>query len=850
MELAFASVHQLCVPLLDRLERLPAPQRRALEIVFGATAGTAPDRFLVGLAVLSLLSGAAEERPLLCVVDDAQWLDRASAQTLVFVARRLFAERVGLVFAAREPGEGLPQLPQLEVRGLENDDACALLSSAVPFILDERIRDRIITETGGNPLALLELPQGLTATQLAGEFAVLRAQSLPGRIEESLVQRLTPLSDHTRRLLLLAAAEPVGDTLLLWRAAERLGIGPAAAYGAEAKGLLAISDRVVFPHPLVRSTVYRSASPEERRAAHLALAEVTDREADADRRAWHLATAAAGPDEHVALELERSAGRAEARCGLAAAALFLQRSAALSVDPARRAGRALAAADASLSAGAYGQALDLLAVAEAGPLDELQLVRLELLQANAARAQSRRSDASALLLRAAKTLEALDPKLAREAYLDAWAAALFAGPATGAGSPYDVSREVRRGPPAKEPARPVDLLLNGLALLLTEGCAAATPVLQQAATGFAGDGAAVDEVLRWGWVATVAAVVVWDYETCVGVATRSVQLARDAGALTVLVVALNSLAQAVTMAGELGAAAKLISEADAVTEATGVQVAAHGALYLGALRGCEPQISDLIDATVRDTGGQGTAVQYAHLARAVVLNARGRYWEAVAPSKEASDEMPELVVAGWALSELVEAAARSGEVELANSALERLAERNHVVATDWGLGIEARSRALLTEGPAAEGLYREAIERLGRTLLRPELARAHLLYGEWLRRSNRRVDARVQLRAAHDQFTSIGMTAFAERARGELLATGERVRKRAFGTRRELTAQEWQIACMARDRLSNSEIGSRLFLSQRTVEWHLGNVFTKVGVRSRRELANALPRSGSQSVPA
>ena len=377
MELAFASLHQLCGPLLDRLERLPAPQRQAMEIVFGLSAGGAPDRFLVGLAVLSLFSEVAEQRPLLCVVDDAQWLDQASALTLAFVARRLLAEPVGLVFAAREPGEELRHVPELEVHGVRNGDARALLSSAVRFKLDERVRDRIIAETRGNPLALLELPRGLTATQLAGGFGLLGAQALTGRIEESFVRRLEALSDDARRLLLVAAAEPVGDPLLLWRAAERLGIRPAAAEAAEADGLLAIGERVTFRHPLVRSAVYRSAAVEDRRAVHLALAEATDREADPDRRAWHLAAAAAGPDEQVALELERSAGRAQARGGLAAAAAFLQRAVALTQDPAKRADRALAAAQASLQAGAFDAALGLVATAEAGPLDEFQRARVD-----------------------------------------------------------------------------------------------------------------------------------------------------------------------------------------------------------------------------------------------------------------------------------------------------------------------------------------------------------------------------------------------------------------------------------------------------------------------------------------
>jgi DNA-binding CsgD family transcriptional regulator len=851
MELAYASLQQLCAPLLERLERLPAPQRQALEIVFGLSAGAAPDRFLVGLGVLSLLSEVAEERPLLCVVDDAHWLDQASAMTLAFVARRLLAEPVGIVFAAREPGEELRHVPELEVQGVRDGDARALLSSAVRFVLDERVRDRIIAETRGNPLALLELPRGWTATQLAGGFGMLETHALSGRIEESFVRRLEALPQDSRSLLLVAAAEPLGDPLLLLRACERLGIA-ASAVEAATDELLALGERVTFRHPLVRSAVYRSAAAQERRAVHLALAQATDRDVDPDRRAWHLASAAAGPDEQVALELERSAGRAQARGGLAAAASFLQRAVALTGDSARRADRALAGAEASVQAGMFDVAGRLLATAEVGPVDELQRARLDLLRAEAAYSESRGSEAPALLLRAAKSLDALDPGLARDTYLDAWSAALFAGRLATNGSLHHVSREALARPRPAGPQRPSDLLLHGFSLAFTDGRRAAAPVLERAARGFAGDDAALDEVLRWGWLATAAAVMAWDYETCVAVGTRAVVLAREAGALTVLAVSANVLAQAMALGGDSGSAASLIAEADSVTEATGSQVAPYGALVLGGLQGREAEAAPLIDATIQDATawGQGTAVQYAHWARSILLNGLGRYHEALTAAQDASDDTPELFVSVWALSELVEAAVRTEDAARARGALERLAEATRAAETDWGLGIAARARALLSGDETAERLYREAIERLGRTRLRPELARAHLLYGEWLRRRNRRVDARAQLRAAHDQLASIGMEAFAERARNELLATGEKVRKRAVETREDLTAQERQIAHLAREGLSNPEIGARLFLSPRTVEWHLRKVFAKLGVRSRRELANALPSSASDPLPA
>jgi DNA-binding CsgD family transcriptional regulator len=850
MELAFASLQQLCAPMLDRRGRLPGPQRQALEIVFGLSAGAAPDRFLVGLAVLSLLSEAAEERPVLCVVDDAQWLDHASALTLAFVARRLLAERIAIVFAAREPGEELQHMPELEVGGLRDSDARALLDSAVQVVLDERVRDRIIAETRGNPLALLELPRGLSAPELAGGFGVLGGHAVPGRIEESYVRRLEALPEDVRLFLLVAAAEPIGDPLLLLSASERLGIEGSAAEAATS-GLLALEERVTFRHPLVRSAVYRSAGTPERRAAHLALAEATDRSADPDRRAWHLAAAAAGPDEKVALELERSAGRAQARGGLAAAAAFLQRAVALTADPTRRADRALAAAEASLGAGRFDVARGLLATAEVGSLDELQRARLDLLRAEAAYSESRGSDAPALLLRAAKTLEPLDPQLARETYLDAWSSALFAGRLASTVGMREVSREARaaRSPPGR--SRPSDLLLDGLATAFTHGRSPAAPVLAQAATAFAGDDVSIEEVLRWGWLATAAAVMVWDYETCLAVATRGVQLAREAGALTVLAVSVNVKAQAVVLGGDFERAAVLVAEADSVTEATGARVAPYGALVLAGVQGREAEASGVIDATIEEctAGGQGTAVQYARWARSVLLNGLGRYEEAMAAAQDASDDTPELFVSVWAAIELLEAATRSDNPELAHAAHERIAAATAVAPTDWALGIRARSRALLSEGEAAERLFREGVERLGRTRLRPELARAHLLYGEWLRRANRRVDARVQLRAAYDQLTSIGMEAFAERAGRELQATGETVRKRRAETRDDLTAQERQIAQLACDGLSNPEIGARLFLSPRTVEWHLRKVFAKLGIHSRRELANVLASADSELIP-
>jgi DNA-binding CsgD family transcriptional regulator len=844
MELAYAGLHQLCGPLLERLENLPGPQRQAMEIVFGLSTGGAPDRFLIGVAALNLFAQAAEHHPLLCVVDDAQWLDRTSALTLAFVARRLLAEPVGIVFAAREPGEELRHMPDLEVHGLRDGDARALLSSAVRFKLDERVRDRIIAETRGNPLALLELPRGRTATQLAGGFGLLTAQALPGRIEETFVRRLEALDDDVRRLLLVAAAEPVGDRQLLWRAAERLGIGPEAADAAAAAGLLVIGERVMFRHPLVRSAVYGSAATEDRQAVHLALAEATDQEADPDRRAWHLGTAAAGPSEPVAAALEQSASRAQARGGLAAAAAFLHRSVVLSGDPKQRMRRALAAAQTSLHAGNYEGALELLALTEASTPDELQIAHVELLRGQIAFASSMGTTAPPLLLKAAKRLERLAPELARETYLDAFGAAFFAGRLASAGSLAEVSRAALSAPRSTRQVRPSDLLLDGLTTLVVEGRAAAAPLLRRVIDTFANEASPVQENFRWGWLTTTPPNVLWDMDGWHAISARNVKEARDAGALARLPIDLADWAIFVASCGDFGAAAAVIAEAEAITRATGTQMAPYAQMLLAALRG-QTDALPLIEATIRDagTGGQGLSVQWAEWNSAILFNGLGRYDEALASAQRAAEETLQLQFTPWALTELIEAAVHTGKSDLAADALERVVAATAPSATDWGWGIQARCQALLSKGESAQRLYRDAIERLARTRRRPDLARAHLLYGEWLRREKRRVDGREQLRIAHGMLVAIGMEAFAERARHELQATGENVRKRTVDTRDDLTAQERQIARLARDGLSNPEIGARLFLSPRTVEWHLRNVFAKLGIHSRRDLPDALASS-------
>jgi len=850
MELAFAGLHQLCAPMLDHAESLPAPQRAALRTAFGLSAGPVPDRFLVGLAVLGLLSEAAGERPLICVVDDEQWLDHASAQALGFAARRLAADPVGLVFAARVPGEDMAGLPELVVEGLAEGDAAALLASVLPGPLDARVRERIIADTHGNPLALLELPRGLTPAQLAGGFGLSGADPLDGRIEESFGRQLETLPRQTQRLVQLAAADPSGDSLLVWRAAGRLGIGAEAAVPAMAAGLAEFGARVRFRHPLVRSAAYRSASVHERQEMHGALAEVTDSAADPDRRAWHRAQAAPGPDEDVAAELERSAGRAQARGGLAAAAAFLERAALLTPEPERRAQRLLAAARAKREAGALDAALGLLAAVEAGPPDELRAAEAEYLRGQIADDQRRSSDAARLLLSAARHLAPLNAAQARETYLEALTAAMHVGEEFIPGGARAAAEAARTAPPAPDPPRPVDVVLDAFTVLMTEGYAAAGPAHRHAhrllrAQDPGPRQAPPRRVQSGGRAGMTIAMERCDWESLHALTAGQAQVARDMGALVQWRSATMGLVAAEIMRGEFGAAARLVEEERLIAEAAGTPPTATSALLLAAWRGREQEASGLIEATVREGTArhQGYIVDFARSLAAVLYNGLRRYDAARDAARQAWQRRP-AALGPFAVPELAEAASRTGDEPLARAALEWLSERTGATPTDWALGIEARVRALLSGGADADRSYRESIGHLARTSGRAQLARSHLLYGEWLRRQNRRLDARVQLRTAHDMLSGMGAEAFAERARRELLATGETVRKRTVETVSELTAQEAHIARLADEGRTNLEIGAQLYLSTRTVEWHLRKVFTKLGISSRRELRWALANLG------
>jgi DNA-binding CsgD family transcriptional regulator len=805
-------------------------------------AGTPPDPFLVGLAVLNLLSDASERQALLCVVDDTQWLDRASAQVLGFVARRLLAESVGLIFGTRQPiGPELGGLPDLEVTGLADADARVLLHSVTHTRLDQRIIDRIVAESHGNPLALIELPRGLSMTQMAGGLGLLNADTLPGRIEESFLSRIRELPEPTRKLLLVAAAEPVGDPGLVRAAAGRLGLPMEIVVD----GLLTITERVTFRHPLVRSAVYRAADPADRRAVHLALAEVTDAQDGPEQRAWHRAAAAAGPDETVAVGLEQSAERAQARGGLAAAAAFLQRAVALTSDPSRRADRALAAAEASLRAGEFDDARRLVRTLQHA-LDDRRRGRAGLLEGQLATAAGAGKAAIPILLEAADRLARADPQLAREALLHAWGTAVISADRD---SLVNVAKAVH-GVPAAEPRRAVDLLLDGGALLVTKGWGEASGTLREAAE-LIGD-MPVPDVVRWGWMASFAPAGLWDVEAMRTVFDRYVRLLRDAGALQTLPYNLAAFGYTLVWAGDFEAAAAILAEGDLVAAATGNPVPAYTALRLLAAQGRERETTELIAAALKAAaaGGLGSAVPAANWAGALLYNGLGRYPEAMRSAVAAAATNWEPFGCAWVLPELVEAATRTGDIAVARQALAEFVETTAPFDSDFPAGLEARTRALLAVDDDAEALYREAIDRLGRTRMRPDLARAHLLYGEWLRRRRQRVDAREQLRTAYEMFLSIGMEAFTERARHELVATGESVARRTTetGSGTDLTAQERQIALLVRDGLSNPEVAARLFLSPRTVEWHLRSIFTKFSISSRRQLRDVLPSGGADSI--
>ncbi|WP_329000400.1 AAA family ATPase [Kribbella sp. NBC_00709] len=849
MELPFAGLHQLCLPLLDRSDRLPGPQRAALEVAFGLSAGGPPDRFLIGAAALSLLSAASDRQPLLCVIDDAQWLDQASVQTLTFVGRRLFADRIGLVFSLREPviGPEWSGFRELPVVGLADEYAGALLDAVVPGRLDEHVRDRIVAETRGNPLALMELPRGMTAAQLAGGFERPDARPLASQIEQNFARRVQTLPPDTQRLLLTAAAEPVGDVPLLVRALTLLEVPMSTASPAEAAGLIDIAARVRFRHPLVRSATYRAADPAERRMVHQALAEAIDPDVDPDRRAWHRAQGADGPDEDVATDLVSSADRAQRRGGMAAAAAFLQRATELTPDADTRAARALAAAGATLQAGAFENALRLLVTAGDGRGDDLHHARVDLLRAQIAFASGHGLESGPMLLSVARRLEPLDLELARDTYLHALVAAQYAGRFGATSGPDGISAltgasQAARAAPTTVRHRKHDVLLDSVAVLFSDGYPAVVPLAREAVRLYSSpDGTSDQDDLRWLFHAELMAVDLWDDEGWDALAVRHLGIARGLGDLNELLLALHHRVHLDLFSGELASAAALLAEAKNIKDATGTDLAPYGEMGLAAWRGREGAATLLIAAGIEDatTRGEGGGLTTCHVANSILFNGLAKYDEALASARLATAYPAEYGVANWALPELVEAAVRSGHPEQAAERFELFEQIASSAGTDWGMGLLATARGLLAHGRAAESAYQEAIERLSRTRMRMHLARAQLVYGEWLRREGRRQDARGQLRAAYKLFTEAGAGAFAERAGRELAATGEVLDERRAdhsSGRESLTAQEAHIAELAGAGLTNAEIGAQMFLSQHTVEWHLRKVFAKLGIASRKQL--------------
>jgi DNA-binding CsgD family transcriptional regulator len=837
-ELAFGGLHRLCGTMLDVLDRLPGPQCAALEIAFGMRAGTGPDRFLVGLAVLGLLAESAADHPLICVIDEAHWLDQASRQALGFAARRLTTEPLLVLFAAPEPITELEDLPAMTLGGLRDAEARDLLVSVLRCPIDDRVRDQIIAEAKGIPGALLGLLHEVSPAQLAGGLGL--PDVLPRRTSGPLFAELSELPPETRQLLVLAAADPTGDPALMWRAAAQLGIASEAAVPAAEAGLIAFDSRIVFRDHAVRSTAYRAARLRQRQSAHRALAQATDPRSDPDRRAWHRAKALIEPDEDVAAELERTAGRAQARGGLAAAAALLERAATATPDPARRAERSLTAASAMLTAGEPCAAAKLLDPTETDTLDEHRQARADLVRARLAFTVNRGADASQLLLDAARQLSRFDGAQSRTAYLDAIRAALSAGNRAAPGATVaDVARAAREGLPGTDGPEPPDALLAGLAASFNGELAVGASLLRRAISGFGGEMSSAAELSLLP-LACAGALQLWDDRAGDALASRYVRLARAEGALSDLPSALNALSFMRLLAGDLTAADSLATEAQTIAEATGIRAAPYAALGLAALRGHEHPALALINSGEQDAAlrGEGLGMAAAKWAAALLHNGLGQYARALTAAEGAIEHAGPPVVAGWPMAELVEAAVRSGQPGRSEGAMRTLSRLATAAGTDWALGVQARSLALLSD---REDLYQAAIDYLGRSCARVDLARAHLLYGEWLRRENRRAAARDQLHRAKGMLGPMGIAGFAERARRELLATGVIVRRRAAGTDRDLTPQEMQIAMFARDGRTNREIGAELFLSARTVEWHLHNVCAKLGIASRRQLRDALP---------
>ncbi|MFI2477642.1 AAA family ATPase [Nocardia xishanensis] len=813
-ELPFAALHQLCVPVLGRVDEMPEP----LRVAFGQATG-APEMFRIGLAVLELVSGAARDRPVLCVIDDAHWLDDSSTKALMFLARRIASEPVAMIFAARQ---GLDELPGMELMGLTDDEARGLLRST----LDPRVRDRILAEARGNPLALLELPR-------TDGFALPQTSSVSNRVERGFQARLAALPAKAQLLLTLASAEPTGDPAVLWAAADELRIDVDVSSAAEVSGLIEFGTRVRFCHPLARSAVYRAADSAKLHTVHRALAEVTDPVADADRRAWHRAHAGTGPNEAVAAELEASASRAKARCGVAAAAAFLERAAALSLDPAKRTGRTLAAVRATLEAGAVEAASDLLNTLDTGGLDDEALARVDLLRGQIAFGRHGDGDGPRFMLDAGQRLAALDSARSRDCYLDALEMALAVGRASGV-----MDRVIRAAGSAPQAAAPPDIL-DALLTLTTDGHQAAAPLLRSVVSD-------VGVFAARPALATMVAAELWDIDAHNVITEWIMKTGRGSGSPIMLRLGLAQVASGAVHTGDFATAMAAIAEEEAIADAVGAPPMMYPRLHLAAIRGRRQEARELFAAAAAaaDARGAGQLIANIHWARSVLGNGLADYPAALASAQHAAAG-GDLFLAGIALPELIEAAVRCGRSTEAEAALTALTERTRPSGTVWAAGVTACARALVN---GDEPAYLEAIDIFEGTRLAPYLARTELLYGEWLRRQNRKLDARRRLRSAHYRLSELGMEAFARRAADELRATGAQAVSRSTRIHDELTMQEMHIARLVATGATTKEVADRLFLSPRTIDAHLRNIFRKLGITSRRQLRE-VPDLKPQEMP-
>ncbi|GAB2607882.1 helix-turn-helix transcriptional regulator [Paractinoplanes abujensis] len=812
MCLGYAALHRLLRPWLPRLDALPAPQAGALRTAFGHTAGGPADRYLVGMATLTLLAGVSTPEPLICVIDDAQWLDRETADALTFVARRLHAEALGLLFATRPDGLArLGGLPVTTLTGLPRADARSLLTARVAGHLDDTVADHLAAGTGGNPLALIELARTLTPGQLAGLVPLPAPLPVGDLLETHFLGQISPLPAPARLLLLLVSVASPGDPALLWRAAVQLGIAAHEADVALSAGLL--TPALDFRHPLIRSAVHRGADPSDRRRVHAALAAVHDPVRDPDRHAWHRAQATIGLDEDVAALLEKASERG----GHAVRAAFLARAADLSPGPRAQASRLVAAARAHLVLGdpvAAGQMLDR---AEPGLDRPVPRALARQARATAEMYAGRYDAAPRILLEAAASITAEDAPLARRMMFEALQAMLVTSDQA---TMLELARTVLAAP------APADPFLIGFATRITGDYRTAVPLLRDALAAVD-----TDDGLPLAVISILAADDLWDEEAGRRAWSRLEAYDRDNGALGSLRTTLAVGVAWELRAGRFDAAEALQDELTGLSRVVGQP-----------MRG-EPQRIELLAWQGRETEARALAAAATGLgflvrnSLAVLEISLGDYPAALA-CVQPSLEWDKPGAATRSLPEIVEAGVRSGDHETAKTALVRMEQRAPVSGTPWALGLLARCRALMADDPDA--LYREALDHLGRTRIVTELARTHLLYGEWLRRRRRRADARVHLHHAHDLFTHMGAAAFVSRTRSELLATGEVFPAPAARTGGHLTPQERQVATLAAAGSTNTEIAARLFLSTSTVEYHLTRIYRKLGITSRRKLAAAL----------